>query len=215
MNADRDNLENAPIPEEPVFADGELLRPGAETSDAEAWLRDHPDAAGEVQSLRNFVSMWQDYTVSEPLPAAWERTLQNIECSLAQPRPRPVPWGGSLLSRLGLGGLVAAGFAGLLAVRFLLPGTEPKATEPVLIAEEPYPVASSDEITIISMDPRESRSLVVGRPPIPGDLEWANFDDVTVENAKPNAENQVPEMHKSGNKPMIVPTGSWGGTDKE
>ncbi len=212
MNADRDNLENNPIPEDPAFADSEPLHPAAEM---EAWLGSHPEAAGEVQSLRGFVNLWQDYTIPEPLPSTWDRTLQNIENTLAQPRPRPVPWGGSLLSRLGLGGLVAAGFAGLLTVRFLMPGPDPKTTEPVVIAEEPYPVASSDEITIISMDPRESRNLVVGRTPIPGDLDWANFEDVTVENAKPNAENQVPEMHKTGNKPMIVPTGSWGGTDKE
>jgi hypothetical protein len=213
MNADRDNLENNPIPEDPAFADGDLMLPGCEM---QAWLQQHPDAAGEVQSLRNFVNFWQDHTIPEPLPSAWDRTLQGIENKLAQPRPRPIPWGGSLFLRFGLGGLVAAGFAGLLAIRFLLPGPDLKTTtQQVMIAEEPYPVATSDEITIIRMDPRESHNLVVGRPPIPGDLEWANFDDVTVENAKPNAENQVPEMHKTGTKPMIVPTGSWGGTDKE
>jgi hypothetical protein len=212
MNADRDNLENNPVPEDPALADGDLMLPGCEM---QAWLHNHPDAAAEIQSLRNFVDLWQDYTVPEPLPSTWDRALQNIEITLAQPRPRPIPWGGSLLSRLGLGGLVAAGFAGLLAIRFLLPGPDLKTTEPVVAAEEPYPVATSDEITIISMDPRESRSLVVGRPPIPGDLEWANFEDVTMEKAMPNADNQVPEMYKTGNKPMIVPTGSWGGTDKE
>ena len=60
------------------------------------------------------------------------------------------------------------------------------------------------------MDPRESHSLVVGQPPIPGELEWATSDDVSDVDIKPNENNQVPEMRTGGNVPLILPTRSWG-----
>ena len=211
MSLDRNNPEHGPTAEQlAAYADGEL--PAAEAEATEAWLREHPGAAAEVQALRHLAGLWQDQSPPEPSPAAWDRTLQGIETRLAAPRP----WrgGGSPTLRLLLG-LAAACIIALLLARVLWspapkPAPSPLPPEP---EEEPYVVASSDEIVIISMDPRNDANLVIGRKPIPGELEWANIDDVTLVELKPNDDGQVPTMHTGGTVPIILPTATWGGKE--
>src|SRR6266849_2970766 len=107
-------------------------------------------------------------------------------------------------------GIAAGCLAALLLARIYWPTP---GNPPITPAddEEPYPVASADEITIICMDPRESRCLVVGLPPISGDMELAGHDDVTLHDMQPNNGGQTPEVYKGGTFPVILPTASWGG----
>jgi hypothetical protein len=135
--------------------------------------------------------------------------LQGIETRVRAPKPKPVPQGGAALLRIGL--IVAAAcLAALLFTRLYWPApVKPPPRED----EEPYPVASADEITIISMDPRDSRSLVVGLPPIGGDMEWATMEDVSLLDTKPNNGGQMPDMHTAGTVPVIVPMTGWGGKE--
>ena len=216
MTADANNPELNPtsgIPAQEFRGPDNGLSP----RDAESfheWLHKHPESVAEFHALTHFVEFWRKKALPEPTATAWDCALGKIEMRLAQPQPRPLPPARSLLFRTGLG-LAAASLTAALVWRLLLPVSGPPATVTAVAEEEPYPVATSDEITIVTMDPRESRSLVVGLPPIPGDLEWASFEDVTLEATKPNADNQVPEMHKGGTKPMILPTGSWGGKEED
>jgi hypothetical protein len=209
MSLDFNNPEHGPTPEQlAAYADGELSAPDAEAT--ERWLRDHPGAAAEVQALRHLAGLWQDQAPPEPTPAGWDRTLQGIEARLSAPKPRRA--GGSPTLRLVLG-LAAACIIALLLARVLWSPVPKPAPVPPEPDEEPYAVATSDEIIIISMDPRNDANLVIGRKPVPGELEWANIDDVTLVEFKPNDEGQVPTMHTGGAVPIILPTATWGGKE--
>jgi hypothetical protein len=210
MTLDPHNPQYGPTPERlAAYADGELGATDAEAT--EAWLREHPDAAAEVQSLRQLAGLWQDHTAPEPMPAAWDQALHGIESRLAA--PKPARQRGSTTLRL-IVGLVAACLIAALLARALWPTpNKPAPPAPVDVEEEPYAVAHSDEIVIVSMDPRNAPNLVVGRPPIPGELEWAGIEDVTLVEFKPNDEGQVPTMHTDGPVPFILPTPNWGGKE--
>ena len=201
MNPDRNNSEPRPAPEElSAFVDGEL--PAAKMEATEALLRRHAEADAEVQSLRRLDALWRQTAASEPSAAAWDKTLQEIESRLAAPKPTRA---GLPTMRI-LGGIAAASVIGLLLARSFWP-------TPIAVTDsddEPYPVATADEIVIISMDPRNEHNLVIGLPPVHGDLVLADSDDVELLDAKPNSEGQVPNMNQ-GAVPVILPTGSWGG----
>jgi hypothetical protein len=209
MSQEWNNPERAPTPEQlAAFADGEMSPADAEAT--EAWLREHPAAAADVQSLRDLAGLWQEHTAPEPAPAAWDQTLHGIEARVRE--PKPVPQGGSPWLRIGLS-LAAACLAALLVARAFWPTSgKPPVTDP---DDEPYPVASADDITIISMDPRDSRFLVVGLPPINGDMELAGIEDVTLESTTPNDDGQLPQMHTGGSVPVILPTATWGGKEED
>jgi hypothetical protein len=200
MNPDQNDAEQAPTPEKlSAYVDSEL--PAAEMEATEAWLRRHPEAGADVESLRRLDALWQQKTVPEPAAALWDKTLQGIESRLAAPKPSGGPtW-------LIAGGIAAACLVGLVAARAFWPAPH----TPPFVDEEPYAVATPDDIEIISMDPRNMHNLVVGKPPVHGDLVLATFDDVELLDAKPNSEGQVPNMNQDGAVPLILPTGSWGG----
>jgi hypothetical protein len=210
MSLDPNNPERAPTPERlAAYADGETS--SADAAATEAWLREHPEAAAEVESVRRLAGLWQEHTPAEPAPAAWDKTLNGIEARVRAAKPRPAPQRSSPVLHIGVG-LAAACLALLLLSRNYWPTT---GNPPVAVpdGEEPYPVASADEITIISMDPRDSGALVVGLPPINGDMEWASWDDVTLVDAQPNDGGQKPGMHTTGTVPVILPTPTWGGKE--
>src|SRR5260370_41113572 len=150
MSVDRKNPERGPPPERvDAYAEGE--RQAADVEPTEAWVREHADAAAEVQSLRRLAGLWQDHAAPEPAPAAWDQTFQRIEVRLAAPQPRPQR--GSVTLRLVLG-LAAACLIGLLIARALRPTVNKPAPAPISpeADEEPYAVATSEEIVIVSMD---------------------------------------------------------------
>ncbi len=208
MTLDRTNPEKPPTPEELLaHADGEL--PAAAAEAAEAWLRAHPAAADDNQALHRLTGLCRDHAAPEPTPAAWDRTLQAIESRLAAPKPLP---GRAPTLRIVLS-LVAAAAILLLLTRVFWPTPLLPPPELGTDDEEPYAVATADEIVIVSMDPRNLSNLVVGGPPVEGELDLAEFDEVKVLDRKPNNDGQVPEMHQGGNVPMILPTGAWGGKE--
>jgi hypothetical protein len=210
MSLDRNNPEHGPTPEQlAAYADGELSPPDAEAT--EVWLREHPGAAAEVQALRHLAGLWQDQTPPEPAPAAWDQTLQRIETRLAAPKPRRGR--GSPTLRLLLGLAAACIIALLLARALWSPAHRPTPVPPTEPDEEPYAVATSDEIIIISMDPRNDPNLVIGQKPIHNELEWANNDDLERIEFKPNDDGTVPTMHTGGAVPIIIPTATWGGKE--
>jgi hypothetical protein len=165
-----------------AYADGEL-EPG-ERERIEAWLADHPEAAAEVESLRRLERLCQAAAPPEPAPEAWARVLARIETSLPGPgtsRPRtaarPLVWASGVAA--------AAVLFGVLLTRSLGPGPS-KPGGPAGNDEEPFPVASAEDITIIRMDAHDLSALVVGQPPVQeGPLEMASRNDVKVLNVEP------------------------------
>jgi hypothetical protein len=72
--------------------------------------------------------------------------------------------------------------------------------------DEPFPVAAPDDVTVVSMAPRDADALVVGHLPILGDLEIAAPTDVRVVNVAPaESDGPVGRLVEVGPVPMIVP----------
>ncbi len=157
-----------PTPEQlAAYADGQL--PGPERDWVGSWLGDHPDAAAEVESYRRLARFWETSSAPEPSPAAWERTLDRIKEQVPNPQRSgfSVPWAG-------LAGLAAAA----ILVALLLPrssGPGPHYPDEVI----PFPVASPQDVTIISMDAADIDRLVVARPPVElHEIAFADHADV-------------------------------------
>jgi hypothetical protein len=142
--------------------------------DLEAWLMENPqtnDAVADVPRLRELCqSVWP----TEPDEAAWNAALSRIHASLERAaversRSRRPLW--AIL------GLTAAAVLAVLLARSL--GTHGVA-RPKQVVEEPFPVAEAEDVTIVSMDARDVAFLVVGEPPVSGDLEFARAEDIRI-----------------------------------
>jgi anti-sigma factor RsiW len=159
-----------PTPEQlAAYADGQL--PGPDRDWVESWLRDHHEAAAEVESYRRLAHVWETTSAPEPSPEAWDRTLGRIKDRLPGKRRALLtfPWGG-------LAGLAATA-AILAAVLLPRPFTPPAPTYPG--EEMPFPVATPHDVTIISMDAADIDLLVVARPPVElREIAFANHEDV-------------------------------------
>jgi len=165
-----------PSPEQlAAFADGRLA--GAEQALVERWLAAHPETGVEIDVWRRLGKAWRQTTAPEPAPAAWERTLSRIEAAVPvaarQLPPGPRPWRGWLA----LGS--AAVLAGLLLFGRAFWGDR-SLGPPELGEEGPLPVAGTQDVTIISMDACDTDALVIGQPPVPGDINIAEHGDVKI-----------------------------------
>jgi len=164
-----------PTPEQlAAYADGQLQGPDRDR--VEGWLSHHGDAAGEVESYRRLAQLWETTSAPEPPPAAWNRTLDRIKERV--PGKRRSLFGLFWPGLGGLGAVAAVLLAVLLARPFgpRLPVPDP-ANDPG--EEVPFPVASPQDVTIISMDVGDIDFLVVGQPPMEIlHLDLATHDDV-------------------------------------
>jgi hypothetical protein len=182
-------------------AGGAGRTPGPSQDDLDGWLARHPEVFGESGDLSRLRELWQSAAPPEPGPAAWEATLSRIEGAL------PPGTGGNRRGRRwtlwGAFGMTAAAAlvsAGLLA-RPWWSGSPP----PAGAAEEPYPVVESHEVNIISMAARDTGGLVVGQPPVTGDLVFVAPADIKVIRVEPRPGGGAPRLHQGGDVPMFVP----------
>ena len=146
-----------PTPEQlAAYADGQLHR---RTAQVEGWLVEHPDAAAEVESYRRLARLWDTTSAPEPPPACLGSHAGPDQGSVAGQAALPVPF------RPGRGGL-----AGLAVVRRR--PRRPAAAAALFGPRAPgypgevrsFPVASAQDVTIISMDAGDVELLVVARP---------------------------------------------------
>jgi hypothetical protein len=182
-----------------AFGDGRLP-PGAEGDDFEAWLAEHPTAQDDLADLSRLRDLYQSVWPPEPEENSWTAALHGIRSAI--PEVRAWRRGSSPWLRFLLGVTAVAAVLGvvLLGRSWWASGPLP---QPV-VTEEPYPVVAAEDVTIISMDPHDVAALVVGEPPVTGELVFAQPDDVRVIKCErcPRSGN-LPHL-KRGEVPMFV-----------
>ncbi|HWG47420.1 MAG TPA: hypothetical protein VN688_31945 [Gemmataceae bacterium] len=192
------NEDNPDREQRPAF--GEDRFPADSEDDLSEWLREHPEAHGDMADLQRMRELYQSVSVPQPEEAAWTATLTRI-ASGSRLRVKPA------LRRKRLGAILsltaAAALVAVLLARSWWTGQSSTQPQPQL-AEEVFPVVEADDVTIISMDARDVAALVVGEPPISGDLEFVQAADIRVIKCQrcPKCGN-VPRLAQ-GAVPMVV-----------
>jgi hypothetical protein len=168
--------------------------------DFEAWVNEHPTAHDDLEDLSRLRELYQSAGPSEPGENAWNAALNGI-CARV-PAVRAWRRASPHWLRYALGATAAAAVLAvvLLGRSWWTTGQLPPVVDP----EEPYPVVEAGDVTIISMDPHDVAALVVGEPPVTGELVFARPDDVRVIKCVrcPHSGN-VPQL-KRGEVPMFV-----------
>jgi anti-sigma factor RsiW len=205
-----------------AYFDGELegrddvadLRAGLE-----AWLDEHPEAAGEWAKHQQVRKLWLDTTPLEPNAATWKQTLDQIDARRQQPMVAPTG-----TPRWWTASIVAASIAlffGLLfgALRSISPPNV--KNDPVVRAprEKPnpddmevFPVTTAEEVVIHRVEGADTSLLVVGRLPVNGPLELAAPGEVRVVHVQPDARDQMmPTVLENGPRPPMI----WAKLDTE
>jgi hypothetical protein len=166
----------------------------------EAWLTEHPEAKDDLSDLSQLRALYQSVWPTDPDEAAWNAVPAHIHESILQGRSRRSRW-----PRL------AWAFAGLAAASVLLglgltrSWWTANVPPPAPLAEEPFPVAEAKDVTIISMDARDVAALVVGEPPVWGDLEFARAEDIHVVRCERcPISGRLARLEQEGEVPMFV-----------
>jgi len=158
-----------------AYADGEL-EPRVRQQ-VEAWLRDRPGAGAEVEALRGLKRVWQTLPAPEPAPEAWNTTLARIEARLPRPGVRPRPSRGRWMAWTWVLSTSAAAVLLVVLSRLFWPGLLPLGGEG---EEVPFPVTAGSEVVIISMDANDVAALVVGHPPVQGEIVLTSHDEIAL-----------------------------------
>jgi anti-sigma factor RsiW len=208
--------EREPTPEElAAFADGEL-EPAARER-VESWLAEHPQQAAEVEADRHLMRFWHDNPPPEPSADAWDGALAHISSAVPAPAPVRRPW----RPRTGSWGRVVGSFlaaaavlSGVLLARPLWKTPTPGVPAVPGVTEEqepegPFPVATAEEVNIISMDAKDADAVVMGQP-LMGSFELAAPEDIQVLKVEPHpADGLVPRLEENP-VPMIVASAAEG-----
>lgn len=173
----------------------------------ENWLSEHPEAQLELGEYRLLRSLWNQSTPADPSPGHWRKVLNNIQAGRLVTVPQAPPW----KKRLAPSALAVA--CGLV---FLLVGlqwrTVPTANPPVVQIEEILPVAQVEEVVILSVEGRDTGSLVVGQLPVQGALELLEPGEVVVTSLQPDTQDQmIPDVRVIANQRPLI----WARADFE
>ncbi|MGH7172728.1 MAG: hypothetical protein ACRELF_07330 [Gemmataceae bacterium] len=136
--------------------------------------REGADDDGHQADLLALRRLSQSVLPPEPEEAAWHAVLARVHASVESQAAtgrfsRPL-WGI-------VGFTAAAAILALLLTRSLWRTSVPA---PAPRAEEAFPVVEADDVIIVSMDARDVAALVVGEPPISGELAFARPEDIRV-----------------------------------
>ncbi len=164
----------------------------------ETWLTEHPEAKDDFADLPRLRELYQSICPPEPDDAAWNAVQARIHESISRGQSERTSSRRPLWAILGL--TAAAAILSLLLARSLWPTRAPTPG-----VEEPFPVAEADEVTIISMDARDVAALVVGEPPVGGELEFARPEDIRVIRCErcPHS-GRMARLEQDGEVPMFV-----------
>jgi hypothetical protein len=190
-----------------AYVDGEL--DAAARTEVEAWLADHPEASAEVEAQRHLRCVCQAAGPSDPGEAAWAAALTGIEAALTGARAAKAPGqlSGSVRKSRQTWSLFTLRLASTAAAVFLLVALDRAPHEPSFPSPEPFPVASPDDVDIISVHGSDAGMLVVGDPPLGEPLALLAAGDVHVERVQPDEDGMMPQvLFEAANPaaPMIV-----------
>lgn len=193
-----------------AFADGELGE--CDRARVAAWLGTHPEAAAEVAALRRLADVCRDTAPREPSPAAWDATFARVEAVLPSPAALPPRRRRPFFRKAALA-LAAAAAAVLVVVlgRPFGPGEPARVVSPQA-ADDPFTLASTEDVAILRMHGADTSALVVGQPPVEGALDWASHEDITVVQVE-RFEGRAPDMHVDGAAPMLLASSPPDGRD--
>lgn len=181
----------------------------------EAWLTEHPEAKDDLADLSHLAALYQSVGPPDPDEAAWNAVQARIHESILRGQSRHDRWP---RLRWAIAGLIAASL--LLGVLVMRPWGTTNGPAPVLEssarAEEPFPVVDADEVTIISMDARDVAGLVVGTPPVWGNLEFARPEDIHVIHcARCPVSGRMARLEQEGEVPMFVTAATVAAPDED
>jgi anti-sigma factor RsiW len=189
----RQSKPESPNPEQlAAYVDGEL--DPAQGMDLEIWLRNHLEAAAQIEQHRDLARVWQETAAIEPAAEKWAAVLERIECGLSRSRALAIA-----RRRLVRAGVAVAVAATVLLVLVWHPRATPLKVEPLT-------VVSPDEVEIVSLRAADRRTLIVGVPPVTGPLVFASPRDVELERVEPDGDGMMPDIHMddSSDTAMIV-----------
>jgi hypothetical protein len=216
----------APSPEQlAAYADGELEGPMQAPLKKLVidWLREHPEARAEIEGCRRLSELWQLTAPPDPEERLWTAVWKRVQ-EIKPPLPvgekaaekwRVLPWVAAL-----------AGVAAILALALWLPGQvrewwnptdekqEAQQKQPIgpapVAQNEPWPVVSADEVDIVRIEGADLLTLVVGKPPVEGPMQWAAPGEVWLASVQPApSDDMVPNIHTLPGKtefPMSWPS---------
>lgn len=172
-----------------AWAEGEL--DAADAARVGAWLRDDPDAAPPCR----LAALFREARPPEPSPDAWRDTLGRIKARARRPR-----W---------LAGLWVALACSAAAVLLAVPlsrlthraGPPAVALDPADDNDEPFSVASADEIDVVRVHPRDAGRILIGQWLEP--FVIVSSDEVELVEAVPDDEGTTPELLRKP-FPMVI-----------
>jgi hypothetical protein len=210
-----------PAPEDlTAYVDGQL--DARRRRELEAWLLYHPEMSAELEAHQRLARLWRKTSPESPVPGRWSNLHRKIFSVFAAGhgttsarRPRrwwvlPVIIGA--YAATGLLAIVILYRSGFFAVKkpnniqlrqigSVMNDTDPPATD-----QQVMEVLSDDEVEIITMDLRDSRAIIVGAPPLKGDLALLSPDEVEAVAIKlENGVQSPPEMNPEPAPMLWVP----------
>jgi hypothetical protein len=195
MRPDREPAAG-PSPEDlAAYVDGLLEAPDRKR--VEAWLADHSPEAQELADHGRLARLWHTAWPVEPTESAWTLVFQRIEAGFRARR------------RWRLAGIILGITlpAAAIWLAFVLQSPAELPRQGAGSEEEPYPVATAEEVEIHRLEKVDSDSVLVGEPPTRGNLDLASHGDVLITSFKPYADNLRPDMYthpEPASSPMII-----------
>ena len=183
-----------------AYTDGELTP--AECRRVEAWIAAHPEAQADLEGQCRLARLLEETVPPPPAGEQWADVLARIERDLATPPARSRTW----FRRIGAAtAVLAAAAVVLLAIALRRPPEAPEEphTAPT---EDPWPVASADDVLILSMDDRDRGTLVVGKPPVNESLVLMGEGNVKVDDVQPDDSGRRGQLvvSKDSRVPMMI-----------
>jgi hypothetical protein len=205
-----------------AYADGELEGPFQALLKKRVadWLAGHPEAQAELGLYQRLATLWQATTPADPDEQAWAGLWQRLQ-QIKPPTPVEGRGRWRVLAWVSLAAVAAAlwlvlWLPGQLS-QWLAPAGETQTVDPVqpqvvpvVPAVEPWPVATDDDVEIVRIDGADLLTLVVGRLPVEGPMQWAAPGDVSLVSVQPApSDNMVPDVETAPGKtnfPMSWPS---------
>jgi len=161
-----------------------------------------PDSPTDAEVQRRLARLMDDTAPPLPTDEQWADVLARIERDLAAPPARPRSWSRRVFAATAV---LAVAAVVVLAVALQRPPADQRTPNDAL-PEDPWPVASADDVLILSMDDRDRGALVVGEPPVNESLVLMAADEVKVENVQPDGLGRRGQLFvsKDSGIPMMI-----------